>query len=460
MMRIQKSLLLSVFFAIASAHAGLAWGAGKVHFARGDVSALDRAGESRPLAKGDGIDVGDTVVVGAAALAQLKFTDGALVSLQPESSFRVDDYHYEGKIDGNEKGSFSLLRGGMRTITGAVGRQNRDNYKVDAVVATIGIRGTEYTARLDASAESLGVHTGEGLIEVCNALGCLQLASGESGSVTIDRRPLRTAVRPQLPPPTVESSAVAFFSTSETRAPSGEHVGIAEPPPALESGSGFQVAFVSEYSDIGNAIVEAEFGGDSSLLAFKEKAEEDGFEASYRLGDDSETISSSASGVIGWGYWEVTQIEKWGDSWEENHLHYAIGKPTAINDLVSLGGLRASYAFIGGTPLMGTDGNTGELTGGELVVNFTGGSIDSTSLALEGVAGGVNFFVPGAGSAGRGATFSSDSDSGIQYEGFLAGPGASHAGVAFEFNAADDTFKGAAAFERGLPDGGVSVGVD
>src|SRR5690625_1371913 len=94
MMRIQKSLLLSVFFAIASAHAGLAWGAGKVHFARGDVTALDRAGESRPLVKGDGIEVGDTVVVGAAALAQLKFTDGALVSLQPESSFRVDDYHY------------------------------------------------------------------------------------------------------------------------------------------------------------------------------------------------------------------------------------------------------------------------------------------------------------------------------------------------------------------------------
>ena len=41
--------------------------------------------------------------------------------------------------------SSACSREGLRTITGLVGRSNRDNYKVTTAVATIGIRGTEYT---------------------------------------------------------------------------------------------------------------------------------------------------------------------------------------------------------------------------------------------------------------------------------------------------------------------------
>lgn len=80
-----------------------------------------------------------------------------MVSLQPQSEFRIDDYQYAGQTDGQEKGFFSLLKGGLRTITGWVGRTHRENYKVTTNVATIGIRGTEYSAVLDALGNVLNV---------------------------------------------------------------------------------------------------------------------------------------------------------------------------------------------------------------------------------------------------------------------------------------------------------------
>ena len=116
---------------------------------------VDHAGVQRPLGKGAEIGNGDTVRTGEGGRAQLRFTDGAMVSLQPQSEFRIDDYQYAGQTDGQEKGFFSLLKGGLRTITGWVGRTHRENYKVTTNVATIGIRGTEFLAGLNPQSSDL-----------------------------------------------------------------------------------------------------------------------------------------------------------------------------------------------------------------------------------------------------------------------------------------------------------------
>ncbi|WP_415035453.1 FecR domain-containing protein [Azonexus sp.] len=231
LMRLLSLLFSALFSTLAFANAGY------IHFARGNVSATDTQGNVRALNKGDHFSAGDTINTGKAALAQMKFTDGALVSLQADSSFRVDEYHYNGKSDGSEKGNFSLLQGGLRTLTGAVGRQNRSNYKMNAVVATIGIRGTEYTAQLDDTRETLIVHTSAGVVEVCNNTGCLLLSSGETGRISANKEPQRTAFQPQLPPATPrEETTGTVFSSSENRTPSGAlttvpHTPLATDPP-------------------------------------------------------------------------------------------------------------------------------------------------------------------------------------------------------------------------------------
>ena len=106
-------------------------------FAIGDVAAVNKAGQSRPVAKGAEIEEGETINTNSGR-TQLRFSDGAFVSLQPQSAFRIDQYRYDGKQDGSEKTFLSLLKGGLRTVTGLVGRSNKKNYQVSTTVATIG----------------------------------------------------------------------------------------------------------------------------------------------------------------------------------------------------------------------------------------------------------------------------------------------------------------------------------
>lgn len=208
----------ALLMALSAAYPVIGYSAGAAHidFATGAVTAINSAGAQRPLVKGAEISNGDTIRTGDGGRAQVRFSDGALISLQPTTEFRIDSYEYSKQPTGQEKGFFSLLKGGMRTITGLIGRSNRDNYKVTTSVATIGIRGTEYTAGFNAGGDELLVHTGEGLVEVCNSTGCVLLAAGESGSVPgKNAKPTRTDTRPQLPPAQPDPNVMPVFSTGD-----------------------------------------------------------------------------------------------------------------------------------------------------------------------------------------------------------------------------------------------------
>src|SRR5438105_10235791 len=85
---------------------------------------------------------GDKISTGADGRVQIRFSDGAYVSLQPNTEFEIKSYHYEGKTDGTESAIFGLFKGALRTVTGFVGRVNRNRYQISTPTATIGIRGT------------------------------------------------------------------------------------------------------------------------------------------------------------------------------------------------------------------------------------------------------------------------------------------------------------------------------
>lgn len=64
-------------------------GAGKVDFAVGNVAATTSDGRSRPLAKGSDINPGETIDT-RDGRAQVRFTDGSQVALQPQTQFRIE----------------------------------------------------------------------------------------------------------------------------------------------------------------------------------------------------------------------------------------------------------------------------------------------------------------------------------------------------------------------------------
>jgi FecR-like protein len=131
--------------------AAMAQDAGSVVFVKGDVSAERQPPET--LAKGDAIRISDSVVTGDASRAQLQMLDGAKIAMRPNSRLLIEDFSYTppatagaAVTSSSDKSVIGLVKGGFRTITGAIGKENEADYEVRTAVGVLGIRGTDYTA--------------------------------------------------------------------------------------------------------------------------------------------------------------------------------------------------------------------------------------------------------------------------------------------------------------------------
>ncbi|MDA0689426.1 MAG: FecR family protein [Proteobacteria bacterium] len=119
--------------------------AGRVVATRGAVTAVDVSGISRELERRSEIRVGDTIITQADSFAQIRMSDAAIIALKESSRFQVLAYSYDGD-PANDISTMSLIEGGFRTITGAIGDGNQSAYTVQTPYASIGIRGTDHEA--------------------------------------------------------------------------------------------------------------------------------------------------------------------------------------------------------------------------------------------------------------------------------------------------------------------------
>ena len=131
--------------------------AGKAIFVAPPVTVQHGSQGAATLKQGDAVDQGDTVVTGAKARAQLLMADGARIALRSGSSFRIDAFQLPAAVNApttatavNADGrSFAtLVKGGLRTTSGAIGKKNPAAYELRTPVGTLGIRGTDYAAVL------------------------------------------------------------------------------------------------------------------------------------------------------------------------------------------------------------------------------------------------------------------------------------------------------------------------
>lgn len=131
--------LLSAYPIIATADV-----AGRFQFVAGEVRIIANDGKERLAQKGQEVNEGETVLTAPKASAQLKMVDGGLLALRPDTQLKMVTYTFHGKEDGSEKAVFSLLKGGLRAISGLIGKTNKENYAIQTPTATIGIRGTDH----------------------------------------------------------------------------------------------------------------------------------------------------------------------------------------------------------------------------------------------------------------------------------------------------------------------------
>jgi len=106
-------------------------------------------GRQTILARGTALGVGDALSTTRNSTVRLRFTDGGETAVRPDSRITVQAYNYSRDEPQSDSLILGLLKGGLRAITGSIGKRgNLDAYKLNVNTATIGIRGTDYTARL------------------------------------------------------------------------------------------------------------------------------------------------------------------------------------------------------------------------------------------------------------------------------------------------------------------------
>ena len=302
---------LAMLFAAAAADP-----VGNTLFVYGDVK-VERP-QSLDLSKGDSLFAGDTIVTGARSRAQLLMKDGAKVALRPQTTFTIDEYVEAGEevtapdgsvVVAEESSAVStLIKGGFRTITGAIGDKNPEAFEARTPVATLGIRGTDFVAVYcnaatspcttapgipegDMPEDGLYVGASSGQVVLNNDAGSLAISPGQYAYVSQPSEPPQKLPGP--PPIIYANSAVGGGEEAEEAEGESESAAAEEASATEESAEGSE-----ESSESSEESSESSDGGDEGQAESEAVAES---QAPAEGGGESAVGSATASSGGGGG---------------------------------------------------------------------------------------------------------------------------------------------------------------
>ncbi|MDP3826573.1 MAG: FecR family protein [Polaromonas sp.] len=420
--------------------------AGIAQFTAGEVNVRQADGRITALAKGGNIDSGHAIVTGGDGRAQVRFTDGGLVSLQPNTEFKIANY-----VDQNnpkeDRFLVDLLRGSMRAITGLIGKRNRDNYKLTTTTATIGIRGSGFKVGYNPDG-SLGITSELDKIEVCNQSGCIGLVAGESVKVLDNvTPPVRTSEQPKVATPDTRKEPVVagdkVDDAGKAKIVTEKATTTATPLPVERTFTDIKVAAVGVYSGSPHTLSTGAGAttvfSDNKLLKLQDTGANT---PKWSEAGTAQPVTSfksvgnvSDANFIGWGMWTTGQKED-PSVLSLANVHYVAGRPTAQAELSSLfyTGV-ANYTLLGNTAPT-QNGVAGTLNSATFSVNF------QTGYAIT-VAINTSF-----GNFTDSASGSTPSFNGTYIQGMFVGTNAANAGLTYAKNPGAGMVTGAVDFKN------------
>lgn len=145
-MRALLSLIVCSAFAL-SAPGAWAAGSGTVSNLSGTLSVNRSDGTVGLLSERSEVRQGDVVTTERDSYALVRFPDGSQVTLRPRTQVKLEQFNFDKDKPAEDGFVLGLIKGGMRAVTGLVGKRgNRDAFRLATTTATIGIRGTDFTA--------------------------------------------------------------------------------------------------------------------------------------------------------------------------------------------------------------------------------------------------------------------------------------------------------------------------
>lgn len=149
----KRSATKAMFVLTLSLAAGMAW-AGQVVGTVVNLSGplLDRKadGTVKILALRSVVEAGDTLMSEKNTYAQIKFIDNSEMTLRPGTTLVVEAFAFDAARPDEDAAAFQLVNGGVRSITGLLGKRNKEKFALKTPAGTIGIRGTTFVAQFVA----------------------------------------------------------------------------------------------------------------------------------------------------------------------------------------------------------------------------------------------------------------------------------------------------------------------
>ena len=448
--------------------------AGVFQFGAGEVQVLSASGASKAARKGTPLSVGDTVVSGRAATAQVKMGDGAIVVVQPLSRVSVLEFHYEGREDGTERVRYRLEQGGMRAVTGAIGRSNRQNYLIETPVAHIGVRGTDHESYYFAPAAAGGGETAKpGAYNKVN-LGLTHLRN-DAGEVVVGPNQVGYVASTQENPSLLPSIPEFFNRGAAPRAGQGR----AEERRATAAGTGqLPEAEVVQpvRTAIGSSLTPGGPGGGAggavtagSVVGFVEPVGGASFGrsgAGLTIASNGAVLGNSGSDAafgVNWGSW-LGGVATVGGTATSGATHFmSSSQATSASQLAALppSVVTATYSYAGGPEPANHLGVAGTINSLSVGANF--GTQQITGYALNATVGATAWTASGSGSfaqfsGGSGISISgnctgcaggpsSPAANGTAH-GVFVGPAAERLMTSFGLKSASQALSGAALLSR------------
>ncbi len=118
---------------------------GSISFVRGSCAALQPGQAPRLLGKGTEIYQNDNIQTSERSFTIITFTDGAKITVRPNSSFSINAYSNQQK---NKQAQMTLHKGGVRTSSGEIARNNPDRYQIQTPYATVNAQQADYSVRI------------------------------------------------------------------------------------------------------------------------------------------------------------------------------------------------------------------------------------------------------------------------------------------------------------------------
>ena len=173
--------LLLIFSSVSFAETQV----GRVTHLSGPLFAKKADGTTRVLSINSAVEQGDTLVTEKKTYARIKFTDNSEMNMRPGTQLKVSQYNFDQAKPKEDKAFFNLIKGGMRSITGMIGKRgDQDSYKLITDTAVAGVRGTTYECKIcegncGSIPNGLYLFVLEGIISVSNNAGSQNVSAGQ-----------------------------------------------------------------------------------------------------------------------------------------------------------------------------------------------------------------------------------------------------------------------------------------